>query len=74
MSKYDEIEVFDCPFCGGPGVLEEEHGWSWYVVCADCGAPGGFIEYKGEEDRFEAARKAAFVWNQGKARNPKPSD
>ena len=46
VSIYDEIELFDCPYCGGPGVLEEEHGWSWYVVCADCGAHSGFCEYK----------------------------
>ncbi len=74
MDIYDEIELFDCPFCGGPGVLEEEHGWSWYVVCADCGAHTGFSEYKNEEDRLDAARKAAYTWNLGKVRNPKPSD
>ena len=74
MNIYDDIELFDCPYCGGPGVLEEEHGWSFYVVCADCGAQGGFCEYKNEEDRLDAAKRAAYTWNLGKVRNPKPSD
>ena len=71
---YKEIELFDCPYCGGPASLEEEHGWSWYVVCLDCGAQTGFCEYKSEEDSDDAARKAAYTWNLGKVRNPKPSD
>ena len=74
MDIYDKIQLLDCPYCGGTGVLEEEHGWSWYVVCADCGAHSGFCGYENVEDRFEAAQKAAMVWNRGKVRNPKPSD
>ena len=31
------IDLYDCPFCGGAGLLEEENGWCWYVTCMDCG-------------------------------------
>ena len=24
---FDKIELHDCPFCGGAGLLEEEQGW-----------------------------------------------
>lgn len=71
---YEELELFECPYCGGPGLLEEEEGWSWYVTCVDCGAQTGFCEYKTEEDRLEAARKAAYVWNMGKVVSPKLGD
>ena len=23
----DDIELFECPLCGGTGLLEEENGW-----------------------------------------------
>ena len=58
---YKEIELFDCPYCGGPASLEEEHGWSWYVVCLDCGAQTGFCEYKSEEDSDDAARSISAM-------------
>ena len=41
MDIRDELELQDCPFCGGPGLLEEENGWCWYVMCMDCGAQSG---------------------------------
>lgn len=30
---FDKIELHDCPFCGGAGLLEEEQGWCWYAMC-----------------------------------------
>ena len=59
-------ELQDCPFCGGPGLLEEENGWCWYVMCMDCGAQTAHAEYKTPAERDEAARRAAHVWNIGK--------
>ena len=38
MDPIYEIELEDCPFCGGPGVMQEENGWCVYVECPDCGA------------------------------------
>ena len=74
MNIYSLIDLIECPRCGGAALLEEENGWCWYVVCADCGAQSGFCEYKDEDGRLEAAKKAAYTWNVGKVRNPKPSD
>ena len=36
MDPIYEIELEDCPFCGGPGVMQEENGWCVYVECPDC--------------------------------------
>ena len=66
MDIYDEIELQDCPYCGGVGLLEEENGWSWYVTCMDCGSRTAPSEYYGAKERPEAARKAAALWNIGK--------
>ena len=33
MDPIYEIELEDCPFCGGAGLLEEEQGWCWYAMC-----------------------------------------
>lgn len=66
MNIHEEIDMQDCPYCGGPGVLEEENGWCWYAICADCGSQTASIEYKAPEDRLLAAQKAADLWNTGK--------
>ena len=66
MDIYQELELQDCPYCGGAGLLEEENGWCWYVTCMDCGSQTGEFAYNGPEDRADAARKAAHVWNIGK--------
>ena len=66
MDIRQELELQDCPHCGGPGLLEEENGWCWYTMCLDCGAQTAPIPYRSEEDRAEAARQAAHLWNIGK--------
>ncbi len=66
MDIYGELELQECPYCGGPGLLEEENGWCWYVMCLDCGAHTAHFEFRGAEDRREAAGKAAYLWNIGK--------
>ena len=66
MDLYTELELQDCPFCGGAGLLEEENGWCWYVMYLDCGAQTAHFEYRGEAERAGAARKAAHLWNIGK--------
>ena len=74
MDIRDELELQDCPFCGGPGLLEEENGWCWYVMCMDCGAQTGHFEYKSPAARAEAARKAAQTWNVGKIVRADPAE
>ena len=66
MNIHEEIELQDCPFCGGAGWLAEEHGWCWSVTCLDCGAQTAALEFKTPEERVESARKAAYLWNIGK--------
>jgi len=46
MDIHEEIDLQECPYCGGAGLLEEEHGWSWYVMCMDCGAQTPGFDYK----------------------------
>ena len=60
------IDLQDCPFCGGPSLLEEENGRWVYVVCGDCGSCTCEIEYKNPTEIEEAANKAAYLWNIGK--------
>ena len=38
MDIYDEIELQDCPYCGGAGLLDDGSGWCWTVTCMDCGS------------------------------------
>lgn len=66
MDIYEMIELQECPFCGGPGLLEEEEGWCWYVMCLDCGAQTGECGYRTDEDRVKAAEEVAHLWNIGK--------
>ncbi len=66
MSIYEELPLQDCPYCGGAGLLEEEGGCCWYVMCVDCGSQTAAAEFKTPEERVEAARKAANLWNMGK--------
>lgn len=66
MDIYEELSLHDCPYCGGPGTLQEEGGWCWYVMCADCGSQTAHFEFNNAQERDEAARKAAHLWNIGK--------
>ena len=66
MDILNDINLQDCPICGGAGFLEEEQGWCFYVSCLDCGAHSVEVDYRKAEDREAAARSAADVWNLGK--------
>lgn len=66
MDLHEKLLLEDCPYCGGAGLLEEEHGWCWYVMCMDCGAHTAQIEFKTPAEREEAARMSALLWNHGK--------
>ena len=66
MDIFEQNPLQDCPYCGGAGLLEEENGWCWYVMCLDCGAQTGQFSFKTPEERAEAAQMAARTWNIGK--------
>ena len=74
LNIFEELELQDCPYCGGAGLLEEENGWCWYVMCMDCGAQTGHFEFHRPEDRFEAASRAAHLWNIGKVVRANPNE
>ncbi|MBR4701482.1 MAG: Lar family restriction alleviation protein [Oscillospiraceae bacterium] len=65
-----EIDLQDCPLCGGPALLEEENNHWWYVMCLDCGAQTAPIEIRCAKDRRDAARRVANLWNVGKVIRP----
>lgn len=74
MNPFEEIELFDCPICGGPGVLEEENGWCVYAECLDCGCHTAELSYSNEEERLQRAKQAASTWNIGKVIRHTPGE
>ena len=74
MDIRDELELQDCPFCGGAALLEEEGGWCFYVSCLDCGCHTAEIPYARDEERIGAARSAAHLWNIGKVLRSDPGE
>ena len=66
LDLFKKIDLVECHRCHGVGVLEEEGGWCMYIACMDCGCRTAEIPYKSQEEREEAAKKAADLWNSGK--------
>ncbi len=64
---YKEIlELECCPICRGTGTIMHEGGWSVQVECLDCSAHTVYVEYDGEEQKAEAEKRVAYLWNIGK--------
>ena len=59
MNIHEELPLQDCPYCGGAGLLQEEGGWCWNVMCMDCGSQTAAFEYKTPAERLEAARNTS---------------
>lgn len=66
LDIFERIDLQDCPYCDGPAMLEEENGFCWYVICGDCGSQTAEVTFKTEEERLDAAERAAHLWNIGK--------
>ena len=63
-----------CPHCGGDGILEDENGWCCYVTCMDCGAHTAQVDYHTPDERMDAAKRAATLWNIGKVVSSHPGE
>ena len=66
MEKKDFIELEECPVCRGAGMIMHEGGWNVQVECVDCSAHTVYVEYETEEEKLEAERGVARLWNMGK--------
>ena len=56
----------ECPICRGNGFVVHEGGWNVQVECSDCSAHTVYVEYETEEEKIEAERSVAHLWNIGK--------
>ena len=74
MDILENLDIFDCPICRGPGLLEEENGWCWYVMCLDCGCHTAEVGFKSAEERLQAAQQAARLWHMGKVISSDPGE
>lgn len=72
--EFTEFDIFDCPLCGGAGVLSEAGGWAFTVQCCDCGTETAPAAYDKPEDRQQAAAAAVRLWNVGKVIHTGPGD
>ena len=61
-----DIELEECPCCRGNGIIVHEGGWNVQVECADCGSHTVYVDYNNDEEKKEAERKVAMLWNIGK--------
>ena len=60
------IMLEECPICRGAGMITHEGGWSVQVECVDCSAHTVFMEYSNDQERAEAEKVVAHLWNIGK--------
>ena len=60
------IELEDCPICRGAGMIMHEGGWNVQVECTCCSAHTVYLEYSNEEEKIEAEKSVALLWNIGK--------
>ncbi len=66
MEVNPNVRLEECPVCRGSGYLVHEGGWNVQVECAYCSAHTVYIEYDTSEQRAEAEKQVASLWNMGK--------
>lgn len=62
----ETIMLEECPICRGAGMILHEGGWSVQVECMDCSAHTIYLEYENDQEKAEAERTVAHLWNIGK--------
>ena len=66
MENKELIILEDCPICRGAGMIMHEGGWTVQVECNDCSAHTVYVDYSNEEEKIEAEKTVARLWNMGK--------
>ena len=64
----------ECPICRGNGMVVHEGGWNVQVECTDCSAHTVYVEYSNEEEKLEAEKRVATLWNIGKVIKINPGE
>ena len=60
MNNIDDlVEIYECPLCGGAGIL---------------GCHSVNIDFKSDDDRLDAAKRTADLWNCGKVISMSPGE
>ena len=62
----DMIMLEECPVCRGVGMILHDGDWNVQVECCDCSAHTVYVEYSNEQEKAEAERAVAHLWNIGK--------
>lgn len=68
------IELEECPCCRGTGLLVHEGGWNVQVECSECGAHTVYMDYGNDDQKKEAERTVARLWNLGKVIKSDPGE
>ena len=55
-------------------MIIHEGGWNVQVECTMCGAHTVYLEYNNEEEKYEAERGVARLWNIGKVIKQDPGE
>ena len=74
MNIDEMLDISDCPLCEGGALLEEECGCSYYVMCLECGCHTVNIDFRSEQERLDAAKRAVMLWNTGKVISSSPGE
>ena len=74
MDEMNMILLEDCPCCRGGGMLVHEGGWCCQIECTICGAHTVYLEYETDEQKDEAERGVARLWNIGKVIKQDPGE
>ena len=62
----EDFILEECHVCRVAGLIMHEGGWCVQVECADCSAHTVYAEYENEEQKKEAEKTVAYLWNIGK--------
>ena len=66
MENKNILELEECPICRGAGYIMHEGGWNVQVECADCSAHTVYVAFNTPEEKAEAEKTVARLWNMGK--------